>query len=144
MRMRRTDDLIEVLMSFSDLEKYNLTVEHMAQHRPFPAKLIEDLIDKASIEYGMEFDIDDCGLRIERYGEMNIYISFSEKSNVIYLENDYIENERIIDGIQGLYRELPDESIYCGIMDVEEKKKHLELMRSEAGREIIRREFLEE
>lgn len=144
MRMRRTDELIEVLMSFSDLEKYNLTVEHMAQHRPFSAKLIEDLIDKASIEYGMEFDIDDCGLRIERYGEMNIYISFREKSNVIYLENDYIENERIIDGIQGLYRELPDESIYCGIMDVEEKKKHLELMRSEAGREIIRREFLEE
>lgn len=143
MRMRRTDELIEVLMSLSDLEKYNLTVEHMAQHRPFPAKLIEDLIDKASTEYGMEFDIDDCSLQIERYGEMNIYISFKEKSNVIYLENDYIENERIIDGIQGIYKELPDESIYCEIMAVEEKKKYLELMRSEAGREIIRREFLE-
>lgn len=143
MLMRRTDDLIEVLMSDRELGAYNLTVEHIAQRKPFPVKLIEDLMDKASGEYSMDFDIDDCSLIIERYGEMNVYISFREKSNIIYLENDYTETERIIDGIQSLYRELPDESIYCGIMDVEEKRKYLELMRSEEGRAIIRREFIE-
>ena len=131
MLMRRTDDLIEVLMSDRELGAYNLTVEHIAQRKPFPVKLIEDLMDKASVEYSMDFDIDDCSLIIERYGEMNVYISFREKSNIIYLENDYTETERIIDGIQSLYRELSDESIYCGIMDVEEKRKYLELMRSE-------------
>ena len=143
MLMRRTDDLIEVLMSDRELGAYNLTVEHIAQRKPFPVKLIEDLMDKASGEYSMDFDIDDCSLIIERYGEMNVYISFREKSNIIYLENDYTETERIIDGIQSLYRELPDESIYCGIMDVEEKRKYLELMRSEEGRAIIRSEFIE-
>lgn len=143
MLMRRTDDLIEVLMSDRELGAYNLTVEHIAQRKPFPVKLIEDLMNKASTEYSMDFDIDDCSLIIERYGEMNVYISFREKSNIIYLENDYTETERIIDGIQSLYRELPDESIYCGIMDVEEKRKYLEFMRSEEGRAIIRREFIE-
>ena len=89
MLMRRTDDLIEVLMSDRELGAYNLTVEHIAQRKPFPVKLIEDLMDKASVEYSMDFDIDDCNLIIERYGEMNVYISFREKSNIIYLENAY-------------------------------------------------------
>lgn len=82
MEMRRTDKLVEVLLYESELIKYNVTVEHMAQHKPFPTKLIEDLMDKAAQEYDMEFDIDHCGLSIQRYGDMNIYISFEEKPNI--------------------------------------------------------------
>lgn len=82
MEMCRTGDLIEVLLSNFELKKYNLTVEHMAQHKPFTTKLIEELMDKATEDYGMEFDIDCCELNIQPYGEMYIYISFREKSNI--------------------------------------------------------------
>lgn len=96
MEMCRTGDLIEVLLSNFELKKYNLTVEHMAQHKPFTTKLIEELMDKATEDYGMEFDIDCCELNIQPYGEMNIYISFREKSNIACLENNYTK-EAIID-----------------------------------------------
>ena len=52
--MRRTDSLIEVLLSASELNKYNVTVVQMAQHKPFPSKIIEDLMEKAASEYHME------------------------------------------------------------------------------------------
>ena len=35
-----------------------------------------ELIMQLEEEYDMEFDIDPCGLSIQRYGDMNIYISF--------------------------------------------------------------------
>lgn len=56
MQMRRTDSLIEVLLSEPELNKYNVTVEQMAQHKPFPSKIIEDLMEKAASEFHMEFD----------------------------------------------------------------------------------------
>lgn len=143
MQMRRTEGLIEVLLSESELNKYSLTIEQMAQHKPFPAKIIEDLLEKAAREYQMEFNIENCRLNVQRYGDRNIYISFVEKSNIVYLENDYVEKEEIISGIQHLFQELPDESIYCGIMEVEEKSKYLDTLRSKAGREIIKREFVD-
>lgn len=143
MQMRRTDELVEVLLSEPELKKYNLTVEYMAQHKPFPTKLVEDLMDKATKEYDMEFDIEHCRLNIQRYGDMNIYISFVEKSNNIYLENDYIEEEEIVDGLHKLFKDLPDESIHCGIIGVEKKREFLEILRSDEGREIIRRDWID-
>ena len=41
-----------------------------------------------------------------------------------------------------MFQFLPDDRIDMGIMDVEEKKAYLELLRSKEGREIIRQEFL--
>lgn len=82
MQIRRTNELVEVLLSEPEIKKYNVNLEHMVQHKPFPAKLIEDLMDKATKEYDMEFDIDHCRLNIQRYGDMNIYISFEEKLNI--------------------------------------------------------------
>ena len=143
MQMRRTDSLIEVLMSEPELSEYNVTVEQMAQHKPFPSKIIEDLMEKVASEYAMEFDIDHCRLNIQRYGDMNIYISFVEKSNIVYLQNEYIEEEEITNGLQQLLQELPEESIYCGLMEVEEKRNFLETVRSEEGREIIRRDMID-
>lgn len=143
MQMRRTNSLIEVLLSELELNKYNVTVDHMAQHKPFPTKIIEDLMEKAANDYDMEFDIDHCRLNIQRYGDMNIYISFVEKSNIVYLENDYIEEEGIVDGLQQLFQELPDANIHCGIMELEEKRKYLDTLRSKEGREIIRRELID-
>lgn len=141
--MRRTDSLIEVLLSEPELNKYNVTVDHMAQHKPFPTKIIEDLMENAASKYDMEFDIDRYKLNIQRYGDMNIYISFVEKSNIVYLENDYIEEEEIINGFQQIYKDLPDESIYCRLMEVEEKRKLLETLKSEKGRESICRDLID-
>lgn len=99
MQMRRSEEMIEVLLSESELSRYDVTVEHMSQHKPFPSKIIEDLMEKAASEYNMKFDIDNCRLNIQRYGDMNIYISFVEKSNIVCMENDYIEEEEIIQRI---------------------------------------------
>lgn len=89
-------------------------------------------IDKATSDEIMQ-------IVVERY----IYISFVEKSNIVYLENDYIEEEEMINGLQQLFQELPGESINCGIMEVEEKRKYLDTLRNKEGREIIRREFID-
>ena len=100
-------------------------------------------MEKAASEYHMGFDIDYCRLNIQRYDDMNIYISFVEKSNIVYLENEYIEEEKITNGLQQLLQELPEESIYCELMEVEEKRNFLETVRSEEGCEIIRRDMID-
>lgn len=59
------------------------------------------------------------------------------------MENEYIEEEEITNGLQRLLQELPEESIYCGLMEVEEKRNFLETVRSEDGCEIIRRDIID-
>jgi len=62
---------------------------------------------------------------------------------IVYLENDFTEEESIVEGIQGIFRSLPDEKIYMGLMDEEEKRRVLAEMRSDEGKDIIRDMFLQ-
>lgn len=48
-----------------------------------------------------------------------------------------------MEGIQGIFRSLPDEKIYMGLMDEEEKRRVLAEMRSDEGKDIIRDMFLQ-
>jgi len=58
------------------------------------------------------------------------------------LDNDYIQDEAVVNGIHRMFQELPDEQIDMGIMDVEEKKRQLQELRSDKGKELIREYYL--
>lgn len=74
--------------------------------------------------------------------ENTVLIILTEKDNIVYLENEFTEEESIVEGIQGIFRSLPDEKIYMGLMDEEEKRRVLAKMRSDEGKDIIRDMFL--
>lgn len=74
--------------------------------------------------------------------ENTVLIILTEKDNIVYLENEFTEEESIVEGIQGIFRSLPDEKIYMGLMDEEEKRRVLAEMRSDEGKDIIRDMFL--
>ncbi len=74
--------------------------------------------------------------------ENTVLITLTEKDNIVYLENDFTEEESIVEGIQGIFRSLPDEKIYMGLMDEEEKRRILAEIRSDEGRDIIKELFL--
>lgn len=74
--------------------------------------------------------------------ENTVLITLTEKDNIVHLENDFTEEESIVEGIQGIFRSLPDEKIYMGLMDEEEKRRVLAEMRSDEGKGIIRDMFL--
>lgn len=74
--------------------------------------------------------------------ENTVLITLTEKDNIVYLENDFTEEESIVEGIQGIFRSLPDEKIYMGLMDEEEKRRILAEIRSDEGRDLIKELFL--
>ena len=83
----------------------------------------------------------DINMQIQTF-ENTVLITLAEKDNIVYLENDFTEEESIVEGIQGIFRSLPDEKIYMGLMDEEEKRRGLAEMRSDEGRDIIKELFL--
>ena len=74
--------------------------------------------------------------------ENTVLIILTEKDNIVYLENEFTEEESIVEGIQGIFRSLPDEKIYMGLMDEEEKRRVLAKMRSDEGNDSMRDMFL--
>lgn len=130
MEMRRYKETVCFVLKNSELLKYGVSIRHMKRLKPFTVKLILDLMIKAHNAYGMDFDIDDCELQIHDFGEY-IGISFKEKSKIVYFENEYSEDEQIVKGLHNLFCMLPDEQINFGLIDVDKKKKRLEVMREE-------------
>ncbi len=125
----------------SELTKYGYDVQWFKDRKPFKEQVVLDIFAEATAKYKMKFDIDDCRLSIDTCLNTVIF-SFSEKSNLIYLDNDYIQDEDVVNGIHRMFQELPDEQINMGIIDVEEKKRRLQELRSDAGKELIREYFL--
>ncbi len=137
MRMEKDKDKVYFLLEETELEPYDVTMEQLRLMKPFKANILDDLADKAYKEYGKQYEYEFSNMKITVFAR-NVLISMTEKSNVVYLENEYTEEESIIDGLQEIYRYLPDDKILTGIMDVEERRELLEKLRSEEGRELIR------
>lgn len=49
----------------------------------------------------------------------------------MYLENEYTEQESIVDGYHTLFNYLDDDKIHLGIMSTEEKRKELFKLRTD-------------
>lgn len=137
MRMEKEKDKVYFLLEEKELEPYDVTLEQFRLMKPFKADIVDDLADKALKEYGKHYDYEFGKMKITVFAS-HVMISMTEKSNIVYLENSYTEEEKIIDGIQGIYRYLPDDKIYTGVMDAEERRELLEKLRGEEGRELIR------
>lgn len=132
---------VKAAFNEAELAEYGYDVKWFEERKPFKEEIILDVFAAAAEKYGMKFSIDDCKLFIDTCLNSVIF-SFSEESNIVYLDNDFIQDEEVVHGIHRLFNELPDEKINMGIMDVNEKKKRLEELRSESGKEIIREQFL--
>lgn len=139
--MLKGKDIVYFTLYDEDLFPYGIDVNHVLNMKPFTEKLLFDLMEAGEKEYGKKLE---CNIRkiFPDAGRKAVVIGVPEKSNIYFINNEFMEEERIIDGIQGMFQFLPDDRIDTGIMDVEEKRAYLELLRSEAGREIIRQEFL--
>jgi len=139
--MLKGKDIVYFTLYDEDLFPYGIDVNHVLNMKPFTEKLLFDLMEAGEKEYGKKLE---CNIRriFPDAGGKAVVIGVPEKSNIYFIDNEFMEEERIIDGIQGMFQFLPDDRIDTGIMDVEEKRAYLELLRSEAGREIIRQEFL--
>ena len=142
MEMQREENRVYFFVKEEELEPFGVTLEQMRLRKPFKVDILDYLADKAFQEYGKKYDYEWSNMKFEVFSNF-VLIRMTEKSNIVYLENDYIEEETIIDGIQDLFRSLPDEMINTGIMDVKEKRELLDAYRSEEGRELIREEFLD-
>ena len=124
-----------------DLLKYGINVEHLQKKKPFTEKLLFDLMQYGNEQYGIKLE---CRIKdiISDTLEHAVVISIPQKSNIYVVQNEWLEEECIIDGIQEIFRTLPDEQIEVGDMTDEEKAEYLKLLRSDEGRSIVRDNFI--
>ena len=95
------------------------------KEKPFTAKIVDDLLNFANEKYGLNFDESDTPKAV--YVVADHVVMVFEKRNQIYFES-VEENEEfeIMKGMRELFRFLPDEKIYFGIMEIEENWQYCE------------------
>lgn len=142
MRIERTDSgRIYFYVDKEYLEKYGLEIETFRTGRPFKADIFDSLLDKAEKEYGTKFGKSATPVSIS-VKENAVIFEVKEKSNIVQMENEYMENEMIAKGIWGLLHTLPDEKINMGIIDADEKRELLEQIRNDESMQYIWEKFM--
>ena len=141
MKMGAEQNKVWFLLDKDELLPYDVTLTQFRERKPIKENIFLELVKKAYDEYGKEYKFEGTNMQIQTF-ENTVLIILTEKDNIVYLENDFTEEESIVEGIQGIFRSLPDEKIYMGFMDEEEKRRVLAKMRSDEGKDIIRDMFL--
>ena len=143
MEIKRTGEgIIYFYVDEEYLKKYGVKFETFKKLKPFKADIFDDLLDKAIEEYGVKFNKNTVPKSIHVRGNTVIF-EVKEKSNILYMENEFFENENIARGIWELFRMLPDEKISMGIVSADKKRKLLEQIRSDKGLDYIREYFID-
>lgn len=141
MKMGVVQNKVWYLLDEEELLPYGVTLNQFRERKPFKEKIILELVKKAYDEYGKVYKFEGTNMQIQTF-ENTVLITMTEKDNIVYLENEFTEEESVVEGIQGIFRSLPDEKIYMGLMDAEEKRRILAEMRSDEGRSMIKELFL--
>lgn len=141
MKMGAEQNKVWFLLDKDELLPYDVTLTQFRERKPIKENIFLELVKKAYDEYGKEYKFEGTNMQIQTF-ENTVLIILTEKNNIVYLENEFTEEESIVEGIQGIFRSLPDEKIYMGLMDEEEKRRVLAKMRSDEGKDIIRDMFL--
>lgn len=141
MKMGAEQNKVWFLLDKDELLPYDVTLTQFRERKPIKENIFLELVKKAYDEYGKEYKFEGTNMQIQTF-ENTVLITLTEKDNIVYLENEFTEEESIVEGIQGIFRSLPDEKIYMGFMDEEEKRRVLAKMRSDEGKGIIRDMFL--
>lgn len=139
--VRSNNGLIYFCVDEEHIKKYGLNLETFRELKPFAANIFDDLLNTATKKYGAKFNKNTSPKSIRVNGNAVIF-EVKEKSNIVQLENEFIEKESIINGIWDLLRTLPDEKIDMGIIDIGKKKAILEQFRSDNGTDYIRKYFI--
>lgn len=143
MKMGVVQNKVWFLLDEEELLPYEVTLDQFRERKPFKENIVLELVKKAYHEYGKVYKFEGTKMQIQTF-ENTVLITLTEKDNIVYLENEFTEEESIVEGIQGIFRSLPDEKIYMGLMDEEEKRMMLAEMRSDEGKGIIRDMFLQD
>ncbi len=122
------------------LSQYELDFETFEKKKPFTAKIVDDLLNLANEKYGLNFDEYDTPKAI--YFAENRVVMVFEKRNQDCFETEDNEELEVMKGIREIFRFLPDEKIYFGEMEVEEKRKLLEQIRNDDNMTYIRENFI--
>lgn len=141
MKMGAEQNKVWFLLDKDELLPYDVTLTQFRERKPIKENIFLELVKKAYDEYGKEYKFEGTNMQIQTF-ENTVLITLTEKDNIVYLENEFTEEESIVEGIQGIFISLPDEKIYMGLMDEEEKRRVLAKMRSDEGKDIIRDMFL--
>lgn len=142
MRLERTDNgRICFYVDKEYLKKYGLEIETFRTGRPFKADIFDSLLDKAEKEYGTKFGKDATPVSIS-VKENAVMFEVKEKSNIVQMENEYMENEMIAKEIWELLRTLPDEKINMGIIDADKKRELLKQIRNDKSMQYIWEKFM--
>lgn len=141
MKMGAEQNKVWFLLDKDELLPYDVILTQFRERKPIKENIFLELVKKAYDEYGKEYKFEGTNMQIQTF-ENTVLIILTEKDNIVYLENEFTEEESIVEGIQGIFRSLPDEKIYMGFMDEEEKRRVLAKMRSDEGKGIIRDMFL--
>ena len=141
MKMGAEQNKVWFLLDKDELLPYDVTLTQFRERKPIKENIFLELVKKAYDEYGKEYKFEGTNMQIQTF-ENTVLIILTEKDNIVYLENEFTEEESIVEGIQGIFRSLPDKKIYMGLMDEEEKRRVLAEMRSDEGKGIIRDMFL--
>ena len=141
MKTVKNGDVVYFKLYDEDLLKYGINVDHLQKRKPFTEKLLFDLLQCGNEQYGIDLE---CRIKdiISDSFENAVVISIPQKPNIYFVQNEWMEEECIIDGIQEIFRTLPDERIEVGDMTDSEKAEYLKLLRSDEGRNIIRDSFI--
>ncbi len=121
------------------LSLYELEFETFEKGKPFRAEIVDDLLNYANDKYGLNFDETDTPKAI--YVVADCVVMVFEKSNQNCFQSEEDEELQIMKGIRELFRFLPDEKIYLGIMEIEKKRKLLEEIRNDDNMTYIRENF---
>lgn len=141
MKMGVVQNKVWFLLDEEELLPYEVTLDQFREKKPFKENIILALVKKAYDKYGKVYKFEGTNMQIQTF-EKSVLITLTEKDNIVYLENEYIEEESIVDGIQEIFRSLPDERIYMEVEDVDKKHRLLEKLRSDEGRNMIKEKFL--
>lgn len=136
MKMGAEQNKVWFLLDKDELLPYDVTLTQFRERKPIKENIFLELVKKAYDEYGKEYKFEGTNMQIQTF-ENTVLIILTEKDNIVYLENEFTEEESIVEGIQGIFRSLPDEKIYMGLMDEEEKRRVLAKMRSMRERTLL-------
>lgn len=131
---------VRFYLDIAFLSQYELDIETFEKGKPFTAKIVDDLLNLANEKYGLSFDESDTPKTV--YVVADRVVMVFQKRNLIYFESEENEEFEIMKGIRELFRFLPDEKIYFGIMEIEEKGKLLEEIRNDDDMTYIRENFI--
>lgn len=113
MKMGAEQNKVWFLLDKDELLPYDVTLTQFRERKPIKENIFLELVKKAYDEYGKEYKFEGTNMQIQTF-ENTVLIILTEKDNIVYLENEFTEEESIVEGIQGIFRSLPDERYIWG------------------------------